>query len=331
MAGTKVGKKADSTILVTGASGFLGQFIVRQLLEEGYKVRTLVRRAADRSFDWQDKVEMVDGDVLDVLCLEDAIQGVDGVVHAAAKVSFRKKDHEKIRAVNVAGTENVVNVCLDEGKPRLVHVSSIAAIGKPIDGRMATEDTPWQPGQSVSAYATSKRNAELQVYRGIAEGLHATIVNPGIILGITKDWARSSMNIFHQAAQGLKFYQEGTAAMVAAKDVARACSLLLETDVPAGERYLLVAKNMPTGDMLKAFAQSVGKPGPSINIPGWLALNAARIAEFLNPRSPLTPEAINSGLSQDVYEGGKITQLGFSYTPIDELIREIGEAYKEDN
>ena len=120
-------------ILITGATGFLGQHLVDEFLASGYEVRVLVRNAAERNLPWGKLVEVIDGDILDVLSLGKAVNGVDAVVHSAAMVSFWPKKREELMKVNVEGTANVVNACLDEGVPQLVHVSSIAAIGNSTD------------------------------------------------------------------------------------------------------------------------------------------------------------------------------------------------------
>lgn len=318
-------------ILLTGATGLLGHYLIDELLATGHELRVLVRNPEQRELPWRHLVEVIDGDLLDVVALEQATAGIQTVIHSAAMVSFDRRDRAQLMKVNVEGTANVVDACLAAGVERLIHVSSVAAIGQPTDGNPATEQTPWQAGQAVSAYARSKRRAELEVYRGIAEGLHAQIINPGLMLGPRGDWQQSSLRLFTSVARGLRFYQAGATALVGAQDVARAVCLLLEQDLPNGERYLLVADTWSTLRMLTAFAESVGQKPPSFRIPAWLSISVAwlveRVATLLGYRPPLSVEAIRSGLSQDRYEGSKITQLGFAYTPLAQVIAETAEGY----
>lgn len=320
-------------LLLTGATGLLGLYLIDELLAQGHDLRVLVRNAEGRDLPWRHLVEVVDGDLLDILTLEQAVRGVEAVVHAGAMVSFDRRDREALLQINVQGTANVVDACLSAGVPRLLHVSSVAAIGQPTEGQVATEATPWQPGQTVSTYARSKRKAELEVYRGIAEGLTAQIVNPGLMIGPRGDWGQSSLRLFAAAAQGLRFYQQGHTALVGAQDAARAIALLLHQDLPNGERYLLVTDTWPGQHMLSAFAESVGQRAPRIAIPPWLSLSAAWLVEqtanLLGLRPLLSVEAIRSGLSDDRYDGSKITRLGFQYTPLEQVIAETAQGYQQ--
>lgn len=320
-------------ILLTGATGLLGQYLIDELLSHGHELRVLVRNAELRDLSWRDLVEVVDGDLLDVVVLEEALRGIQTVIHSAAVVSFDRRDRDRLMQINVEGTANIVNACLESGVERLIHVSSVAAIGKPKEGEVATEKTPWQPGQTVSAYALSKRKAELEVYRGIAEGLTAEIINPGLMIGPKGDWSQSSLRLFTTAAKGLRFYQKGTTALVGAQDVARFVHLLLARPAQTGERYLLVADTWEGKHMLTEFARSVGQRPPSIGIPGWLSISAAWVVELfanlLGRRPPLSVEAVRSGLAHDIYDGRKATEIGFAYTPMEEVVKDTAKGYMQ--
>src|SRR4051812_5685090 len=174
-------------VLVTGGTGFLGAYIIKELVEKGYAVRAIRREGSKLPFYVPENVlsavEWVEGDVLDVMSLEDAMEGVDTIVHAAAVVSFYKSQHAKMLKVNVEGTANVVNVALERGVKRIVHISSVAALGRALDGETVTEDKKWSDDKLNSGYALSKYRAEVEVWRGISEGLEGVILNPSIILG----------------------------------------------------------------------------------------------------------------------------------------------------
>lgn len=320
-------------ILLTGSTGFLGQHIVDELLAAGYEIRVLVRNAADRTLPWKGAVEVVDGDVLDLLSLEQAMKGVESVIHAAAYVSFWKRNREKVREVNIQGTANVVNIALEMPQaPRLVHVSSIAAIGRAKEGP-CDEETPWLKADAASTYAISKRESEYEVYRGISEGLHATFVNPGLILGPTTDWEQGTGKIFSQIYKGLPVYKAGMVGMVGVKDVARACRLLLEKEVKAGERFVLVGENWSYKEMLSEIARNLDKQPPSIKIPRAVAVIGAWfnevIANIRGIEPGITVESMRSSNKDDTYDGSKITRLGFEYTPMKEVLKEAAEVFLE--
>ena len=318
-------------ILITGASGFLGHHIVNELLSVGYNLRALVRNGADRQFAWGSLVEVVEGDLLDIEMLTQALDGVDTVIHAASVVSYWKKRHREMRQINVGGTANLINLCIELGIGKLIHVSSIASLGKDTREKWITEDTPWSSGTAVSAYAQSKYDQELEVYRGIAEGLEAIIVNPGLIIGKTQDWTSNTGKIFSVVANGLTYVNQGSTGVVGAEDVARAISFLLEREVPYGERFILVGENLSQKDLMGKIAHSIGKAPPSRILPPQLSMVVGYISQFLarfTGKEPvITPETMRSSLRSYLYNGDKITHLGFSYTPIDELIRETGKAY----
>src|SRR3569832_927903 len=177
-------------VLVTGGTGFLGSYILQHLIDNGYPVRA-IRRSA-KPLPWipaaiLDQVEWVDGDVLDVVALEEAKERVDTIIHSAAIVSFVKKDRREMYKVNVDGTANVVNMALEKNVRRLVYISSVAALGRTAGGGHVNEEKKWEEIKFNTNYAISKYKAELQVWRGISEGLEAVILNPSTILGFG-DW-----------------------------------------------------------------------------------------------------------------------------------------------
>lgn len=320
-------------ILITGATGFLGNYLVNEYLSEGYEVRVLMRNPEQRSFPWKDMVDIAEGDILDVMALDKAMSGVEYVVHAAAMVSFWRKQRDQLMKTNVEGTANVVNLCLEHKIAKLVHVSSIATMGLTSDGTLITEDTPWKSEFISSNYAKSKRKAEMEIHRGIAEGLNAVMVNPGVILG-AGDWTKGTAKMFSVVNRGLRFYPDGGSGMVAAKDVAKACRLVMENDTENGERYLLVGENMTFGEIFTEIAISLGKTPPRWKLPGWLSLAAGRASEAISRLSGTEPivslESMRSSLKRRRFDGSKIRGLGLEYTPIREVVIEAGGKFNEE-
>ena len=198
-------------ILVTGGTGFLGAYIIKNLLEKGQSVRA-IRRSSKLpffiSYDVLNKVEWVEGDVLDPMALNDAMQGIDSVIHSAAIVSFSKDNRKQMYQVNIEGTANVVNAAIDNNIQRLVHISSVAALGRTTQASTVSENKKWEENKNNTHYAITKHNAEMHVWRAFAEGIQGAIVNPSTILGYG-DWHQSSCAIFKNAYHEFPWYTNG--------------------------------------------------------------------------------------------------------------------------
>lgn len=215
-------------IFVTGANGLVGSFIVRQLLDKGESVRALKRETSDLSLiqAFEKQIEWIEGDLLDYDILNEALKDVDYVIHTAAIVSFDPNDFQDLYITNVEGTANLVNACLANSIKKICHLSSIAAIGKNNKEAKISELTKWENSEQNSHYAKSKYLAELEVWRGIEEGLNAVIVNPTIILG-PGDWEKSSAKLFKQVWKHSSFYPNGFFHYVDVRDVSTICILSL--------------------------------------------------------------------------------------------------------
>lgn len=317
-------------ILITGATGFLGKYIVKELLEAGYDLRILVRNASKREIPWNGLVEVVDGDVNDILSLDEAFKGVDTVIHAAAVVSFWKKRRAEMMHVNVSGTANIVNACLEFGVSNLIHISSTSATGKESKSKVITEETKWYTGKSNSKYGLSKHKAEMEIHRGVAEGLHAVMLNPGVILG-AGDWEQGTPKMFSIVDRGLTFFNRGLMGVVGAEDVARAVRLLVEKEAPANSRFLLISENMEQKDLFGQIAHVLGKKAPTIKLPAFISLIAGLVSEViakLNGKEPIISlESMRSSIGRYKYDGSKIEDLGLEYTPISKVIAEVGKVY----
>lgn len=324
--------KEKEVILITGATGFLGRHLVQSLLEAGFAVRALVRNAADREVGLPERVEIIEGDVLDTTVLTEATAGVTAVVHAAAMVSFWKKEAEQVKNINVEGTSCVVNACLEAGC-RLIHVSSIAALGSVPEGEFVTEHTTWISGESRSAYSTSKLKAEREVFRGIAEGLNAQFVNPSIIIGPTHNWEEGTGKMFTIVNRGLRFYNPGASGFVGVKDVAKAIvAVIHNTELAAGEHFLLNAENLSFQTLFGMIAKALDKKPPGIKLPKFPTMIVATISEWISLLSGTPPivarESMKSGFLSRKFDGSKIKSLGIAYQPISEVVEEAADEFK---
>lgn len=313
----------SSTIFLTGGTGFLGSYILRDLLLQGYTVRALRRRPVQ--LPWIDpvlleRVSWTEGDILDVVALEEAMQGADAVIHAAAVVSFAKADRKNMYAVNVDGTANVVNLALETGIKRFIYISSVAALGRMAGGDHVDEEKKWEESPLNTHYAISKFKAELQVWRGFAEGLEGVILNPSTILGLG-DWNQGSCAIFKNVYEGFPWYTDGINGFVDVEDVARATLRALQSDIRE-QRYIINGDTWPFKRLQDTIAKEFGKKGPHRrSTPALLALawRLEKIKSFLTGQRPLlTRESARVAVSRTWFENAKFLRdfPDFSYTPL---------------
>ncbi|MCE6990456.1 NAD-dependent epimerase/dehydratase family protein [Dyadobacter sp. CY323] len=330
-------------VLITGATGLVGSAVAKRFLANNDEVFALYREGADRSLlaGLESQVQWVIGDITDISSLESAIEHVDFVIHTAAVVSFIPKDRKMMYKVNVEGTANLVNVCLKYPVKKLCHVSSIAAIGRPDSRKTAQaqeivldESQRWEDSPENSEYAKTKHLAELEVWRGIAEGLNAVIVNPTLILG-EGDWTKSSTQIFRYVFREKPFYTEGIANYVDVKDVAEIVFQLTQSGI-SGERFLLNAGSISYRNLFNLIADAMHKKRPSIRVGSGLAGMIWRIEAvrtFLLGTKPLiTKETAQSAARKITYRNAKITNaLGFKFQPIEKTVARVSESLLDKN
>lgn len=323
-------------ILVTGGTGFLGAYIIRELVERGYHVRAIHRSNNLPKYipgTILESVQWMEGDVLDVVSLEDAMEGVEGVIHSAAIVSFLKKERKKMYQVNVEGTANVVNIALEKKVPKLVHVSSVAALGRTPGGGHVDEEKKWEETKVNTHYARSKMKAELQVWRGISEGLDAVILNPSTILGYG-DWSTGSCSIFRNIYKGFNWYTPGINGFVDVEDVAKVSVIMLENDI-TGQKFIVNGDNWSFKQLQDTIAKGFGKNGPNraaspfILSLGW-RLEKLR-STFSRKKPLLTPESVRVAISKTYFENKKLLSAlpGFSFTPLELTIEKACKHYLE--
>ena len=333
-------------IFITGGTGLLGMRMVYDLLIEGTPVRLLRRSESDLalfssvldfyhgadSTKLRLNIEWIEGEILDPTLLEDAIRNCNYCIHAAAMVSFHPKDRDAMRRVNIEGTANIVNACLAKGDIKLLYISSVAALGRIGNSGTIDESHLWKDSPYNSAYAISKYHAEMEVWRGIEEGLDAVMVNPSIILG-AGDTRKSSGTIFGAVLNGLRFYTDGGASVVDARDVSRIGLELLKSSVQS-ERYSLNSQSLPYKSLFGMIAETLGRPKPSIHASSYLLSIAWRLAAFKDfisgSRSPVTQETALSAKSSYVYESKKIKEeLGYDFRDLKESVSYYGSYYSK--
>lgn len=333
-------------ILVTGGTGLVGSHLLFDLLSKGEKLRVLKRKSSNielvrTTFSYYtenanelfDKIEWFNGDMLDPFSLEDALKGIEDVYHCAALVSFKKGDHKSMQDINVEGTRNLVNACLEADIRKFCMISSIAALGSPEeDEDTVNEKTAWSPEEKRSGYSVSKFNSELEVWRGIEEGLHAVIVNPSIIFG-PGQWNKGSSLFFSTVAKGLKYYTKGITGYVDVRDVSRAMVSLMKSDIE-NERFILNGDNCSFEFIFKTIAKHLGIEGPtkyaSKKMTGiaWRLIYLKKI--FLFKQLGFTKENARSSHNIKYYSNRKINEaLNFQFIPIEKSIKDTLKHYSK--
>lgn len=269
-----------TTILLTGATGFLGASLARALLAQGHAVRALIRpRAVRETLNGLD-ISYALGTVTDQKSLAYAMAGVGGVIHAAADYRIFVPDPERMRSTNVAGTEAVMRMALEAGVPRIVHVSSVATLKPRADGTPATEEDPAEPEEAIGPYKASKTEAERLVEAMVRkEGLPAVIVNPSTPIGPYDRRPTPTGRVILEAARGkMPAYVETGLNLVHVEDCAAGCVAALDHGA-VGERHILGGQDVTLAQMLEFIALECGHRKP-----------------FRLPRAPLYPLAVVSQL-----------------------------------
>jgi dihydroflavonol-4-reductase len=324
-------------ILVTGATGLLGSHLLKQLAGEGKPVRALYRSSIP-SFEYADKIDWVKGDILDIISLEEALQGVTHVYHCAAIVSFNPRKKRMMYRINVEGTANLVNACLDAGNvQRLLFVSSIAAMGRIREDKPIDETMQWSEETSNSEYGKTKYLAELEVWRGIGEGLDTVIVNPVIILG-AGDWDKGSSELFHSAYKEFPWYTEGRSGFVDVEDAVSAMVQLMQKPEAGAERFILSGHNLSYRDVFTQMANAFNKKPPHrkvTNLISGIVWRMEAIKSWFTGKDPmLTKETARTAMASVQINNSKLQRFlpGFTYQPINgSIMRICGELQKMHN
>ena len=334
-------------ILVTGGPGLVGSHLLYQICQSETKVRAIKRSQSNTNLIRQvfsyytekanqffEKIEWVNADLLNIPELDLAFQGVTKVYHCAAWISFNPKHKKKMMQTNIEGTKNIVNLCLAYRIHKLCHVSSVASLGRPSDGAASNENSPWVNSPENSCYAQSKYYSEIEVWRGVEEGLNAVIICPAIILGPGK-WEKGSSMIFKQVWRGLSFYTSGTNGFVDVRDVINVMIQLMESKIKS-ERFILCSENIPFKKIFDYIAESMGrekpqvKLGPFLNAIGW---RVAKIISIISRKTPLiTKEIVLAGNSISIYENKKIKRaLNYQFKPVQQSCKDFSTLFIQEH
>jgi dihydroflavonol-4-reductase len=325
-------KNQQQKILVTGASGLVGSHLVQLLIQQGKHVRAIYRNTIP-TFEYANKVEWIKGDILDVISLEEALNDVQHVYHCAAIVSFNPKEKRQLQNTNIVGTANVVNACLNAGVEKLLHVSSVSALGRIRKDEIISEKMKWSPQTSNSEYGKTKWLAEMEVWRGVGEGLNAVIVNPTIILGAA-DWNKSSTAIFKNIYNEFPWYTEGITGFVDVADVVSLMTTLMDSNI-SSERFIISAENITYHHLFNMVAKAFGKRQPHKLVTPFIASVVWRLekikAAFTGKNPLITKETAATAQAKVHFDNSKLLKYlpAFAYQPLEQSIQRICNEFKK--
>ena len=325
-------------ITITGSTGLLGSRLLFDLVSNGHNVRALKRTSSNTDYVKQvfshysaesdslfRKIEWVDFDILDFDSVIESLEGTTKLYHAAAFVTFDPKDRRNMISINSQGTANIVNACVELKVEKLCHVSSTSALGSVPEGEMVKEDIIWTPDKMSTAYSISKFRSEMEVWRGMEEGLNAVIVNPSIILG-AGFWNKGSSSIFKTINKGLHYYVNGVTGFVSVKDVSKCMVLLMDSNI-SNERFIISSQNLSYKEVFGMIATSLNVSPPKVEASPFLAGIACRL-DFLRSvftgKRVITSEAVQAGRKRVYFSNEKIkTALGIEFEEINDVIKDV--------
>ncbi len=304
------------TTLVTGATGFLGSAIARELLQDGRKVRVLLRKEADRRNLEGLDVELAFGDLRDKASLDAAIEGCESLYHAAAYYSLWSRDSKTMYDINVEGTRNVLQAAQTAETPKVVYTSTVGCIGLVPDGTPADENTPFDDALLVNDYKRSKYQAEQVAHQFAADGLPVVIVNPSAPVGPNDIKPTPTGQIVLDFLLGkMPAYIDTGLNLIDVRDCARG-HILAETKGTIGQRYILGNRNMSLKEILDTLAGLTGLKAPSMKMPYGVAYAAGWVCEALSDWVTHRPPAIPLG-------GVKMARHHMYFTPA-KAVQELG-------
>ncbi len=320
--------------LVTGATGFIGSHIARKLVDRGERVKVLLRKSSQTQNIDDIDVERVYGDVLDVDSIKEAVKDCDTLYHTAGVASFRKEDYQKMEDINVEGTANVMNAALDAGVKRVVHTSSIAAIGTDLKGGVANEETKYELDFLGVKYLDTKRGAEEIALSMNEKGLPVVVVNPATVIGTGDIYLSSTAFILWFYRKKYPGYMDGTLNMVDVEDVADGHILAAEKG-KVGERYILGNTNYTLLELFELLEELTGVRRPKIKIPYIMALASGyfveRIIGMSFPNySTMDVDSVKLSRLRWHFDSSKaIKELGYAPGDINESVRKTLQWFKE--
>jgi dihydroflavonol-4-reductase len=307
-------------ILVTGAAGHIGNVLVRQLIKGGSQVRALVLKGEDIRALKGLNIELVTGDVLDMISLTNAMQGVDYVFHLAGIISIMPGKNELVRMVNIQGTKNILKAAKKCGVKRVLYTSSIHALSRNCEG-VIDERVPFDPNNPEGEYDRSKAEASLAVQEAVRKGQDAVIVCPTGVIG-PFDFRGSEMGELLRGFMQKKAHVliEGAYDFVDVRDVARGMILAVEKG-RSGEVYILSGEQIKINRLKDLVQKVMGFATATIMIPLSIAKLAARMTPLYYRLTRQTPKfttySLDTVCGNSVISHAKASrELGYRARPL---------------
>ena len=331
-------------ILVTGGTGLVGSHLIYQLTLENNVIRATHRADSDiervkllfkfysKNFNQLfKKIEWIEADLNNLSQLQDAFKDISFVYHCAAYISFDPSKYETLRRVNIGGTANIVNLCIKNKIKKLCHVSSVATLGYNINE--IDENNYWDGNKHKSAYAISKYGAEMEVWRGVQEGVKSVIINPGIIIG--PGFSKSAFGkIIEMVTKKKRFHTCGKTGYVDVRDIANIMIRLMNSKIE-NERYIVVNKNLSYKRVIDIVSSNLGLKNKS----KFLSKSKLKIAlmldlvssKFLNKERKLSKALCKTLTRNFNYSSKKIKKsLSFEFTSILETFEKSCQFYSQE-
>jgi dihydroflavonol-4-reductase len=306
-------------VLVTGATGFLGAWLVKRLLAEGHDVR-IIKRANSSLEELEGlKLDIVAGDVTDPASLMSACRGVDTVFHLAGLIGYSRSQREAMHTVNVIGTRNVIDACRACDVRKLVHLSSVVAIGASFDRVPLNEASPYNIAHLRLGYFDTKHEAEALVRSAVLSGkLDAVMINPSTIYG-PADAKKGSRGVQLKVAQGrFPLYPPGGVSIVSVDDVIDAIIAVWQKGKPA-ERYIVSGENLLLKDVFEQIAAISGVKPPAYPLPKPAIFALGKIGDTLEKfgkKGPLNSETAWTSTLYHWFDNSKAQrELGLKFKP----------------
>ncbi|MGD1959716.1 MAG: NAD-dependent epimerase/dehydratase family protein [Fulvivirga sp.] len=311
-------------ILITGANGLIGSFMCKALKKAKIRFRALVRENSDLSLLQGMADYIVYGDFLSLEFLKQLIPNFNIVIHCAAVVSFSRAKDKEMHDVNVVGTRQLVDTALDNDIDYFIHLSSVAAIGRNDQDNLVDEHNHWITSKSNTSYGESKYFSELEVWRGIQEGLKAVIINPSVVLA-PGDWNKGSPKLFKYVWDENKYYGSGKLNYVDIRDVVSAIMLLIDKRI-TNERFILSAGAISFKLFFEIIAKALKKRTPYIKAPKSLNSFATilfQIKSLITNSEPLvTRESIRVSNNTTVFDNHKVkNMLNFEFISLENTVK----------
>lgn len=311
-------------ILITGITGLFGSYLAKQFSALG-EIHGLRRENSSLRLlnDIEFPITWHKGELSDIESLETAMTGMDLVIHAAGKVSFDTNDEEVLHHINVGGTTNLVNAMLNVGVKKLVHISSVSAIGRSPELNQLDENYKWTESPLNTTYGISKYLAELEAWRGEQEGLDLLVVNPSILLGKVSD-DRSSSDIYQYVIEENTYYPKGDLNYIDVRDAARQVRDLVEKEA-WGERFILNKERISYKEFFEEMAAIFEKKAPSKSVSPFMLRSVVVLNTFLRKiglsKSPLNKKTAMISQQKVFFENTKVNKLlGSRYNSLKETL-----------